>query len=62
MLKKSVEDRTSGVIILAGDQDKSFQAGDLKLLNAIALPTAPAIEIAHLHQKDLENARLGTGR
>ncbi len=53
-----VEDRTSGVIILAGDQNKSFQAGDLKLLNAIALQTAPAIEIAHLHQKDLENARL----
>jgi GAF domain-containing protein len=47
-----VEDRTSGVIILAGDQNKSFQAGDLKLLNAIALQTAPAIEIAHLHQKD----------
>jgi serine phosphatase RsbU (regulator of sigma subunit) len=53
-----VEDRTSGVIILTGDQNKSFQAGDLKLLNTIALQTAPAIEIAHLHQKDLENARL----
>lgn len=53
-----VEDRTSGVIILVGDQERSFTAGDLKLLNAIALQTAPAIEIARLHQKDLEKARL----
>lgn len=53
-----VEDRTSGAIILVGDESKTFAAGDLKLLNAIALQTAPAIEIARLHQKDLEKARL----
>lgn len=52
------ENRVFGVFILIGDATRSFVAGDLKLLNAIALQTAPAIEIAHLHQVELEKAWL----
>jgi serine phosphatase RsbU (regulator of sigma subunit) len=52
------EDRVIGLFILISDTSRAFTAGDLKLLNAIALQTAPAIEIAHLHQIELENAWL----
>ena len=52
------EKRSIGVIIAVSDQPDQFTAGDLKLLNAIAMQTAPAIEIARLHQVSLENARL----
>jgi serine phosphatase RsbU (regulator of sigma subunit) len=52
------EQRVLGAIIMVGDPDKQFTAGDLKLLNAIAMQTAPAIEIAHLHQSELEKERL----
>jgi serine phosphatase RsbU (regulator of sigma subunit) len=52
------ENRVIGVFILISDTSRAFKAGDLKLLNAIALQTAPAIEIAHLHQTELENAWL----
>jgi serine phosphatase RsbU (regulator of sigma subunit) len=52
------ENRVFGVFILISDTSRAFKAGDLKLLNAIALQTAPAIEIAHLHQIELENAWL----
>lgn len=52
------EDRVFGVFLLVGGPDQTFSAGDLKLLNAIALQTAPAIEIAHLHRMELENAWL----
>jgi serine phosphatase RsbU (regulator of sigma subunit) len=52
------EKRSVGVIIAVSDQPDQFTAGDLKLLNAIAMQTAPAIEIARLHQVSLENARL----
>lgn len=52
------EDRVFGVFILFGHTSRSFTAGDLKLLNAIAMQTAPAIEIAHLHQIELEKAWL----
>ena len=45
-----------GAIILIGDESKVFTAGDLKLVSAIAMQTAPAIEIAHLHQMELEKA------
>lgn len=47
-----------GAILLAGDPAYPLSAGDLKLLNAIAMQTAPAIEIAHLHQIELEKVRL----
>jgi len=52
------ENRVFGLFLLISDISRSFKAGDLKLLNAIALQTAPAIEIAHLHQIELENAWL----
>ncbi len=52
------EKRVFGAVLLAGDPVRPFSAGDLKLLNAIAMQTAPAIEIAHLHQIELEKVRL----
>jgi serine phosphatase RsbU (regulator of sigma subunit) len=52
------ENRVFGIFILIGDPSRAFTAGDLKLLNAIAMQTAPAIEIAHLHQIELEKAWL----
>jgi serine phosphatase RsbU (regulator of sigma subunit) len=52
------EKRILGVIIMVGDQVRQFTAGDLKLLNTIAMQTAPAIDIAHLHQMALEKARM----
>jgi len=50
------EKRVLGAIILIGDETKVFTAGDLKLVSTIAMQTAPAIEIAHLHQMELEKA------
>lgn len=50
------EKRVLGAIILIGDETKVFSAGDLKLVSTIAMQTAPAIEIAHLHQMELEKA------
>jgi len=47
-----------GVILLASGDHRHFTAGDLKLVNAIAMQTAPAIEIAYLHQLELEKTRL----
>jgi serine phosphatase RsbU (regulator of sigma subunit) len=47
-----------GLFLLISDKGRAFTAGDLKLLTAIAQQTAPAIEIAHLHKMELENARL----
>ncbi len=38
--------------------DHQYTAGELKLLTAIAMQTAPAIEIAHLHQVELEHVRM----
>ena len=48
-----------GAILLAGAGDHQYTAGELKLLTAIAMQTAPAIEIAHLHQVELEHVRMG---
>ncbi len=50
------EERVIGLFIVITTPTRSFTAGDLKLLNAIAMQTAPAIEIAHLHQLELEKA------
>ena len=47
-----------GAILLMGDESRQFTAGELKLVNAIAMQTAPAIEIAYLHQLELEKASL----
>jgi len=52
------EKRSVGVILAVSDRPDQFTASDLKLLNAIAMQTAPAIEIARLHQVSLENARM----
>jgi serine phosphatase RsbU (regulator of sigma subunit) len=52
------ENKVVGVLLLMSEAPRTFTAGDLKLLNAIAMQTAPAIEIAHLHQVELENAWL----
>lgn len=52
------EKKVLGVILLTGPGTREFTAGDLKLVNAIAMQTAPAIEIAHLHQLELEKERL----
>ncbi|HLE14923.1 MAG TPA: GAF domain-containing SpoIIE family protein phosphatase [Anaerolineales bacterium] len=52
------EKRVSGVIILVNDPSKPFTAGELKLVSAIAMQTAPAIEIAYLHQLELEKERM----
>ena len=50
------EKRIFGAIVLIGDDTKVFTAGDLKLVSTIAMQTAPAIEIAQLHQMELEKA------
>jgi serine phosphatase RsbU (regulator of sigma subunit) len=52
------EKRMLGVVLLIQEDERQFTAGDLMLVNAIALQTAPAIEIAFLHQLELEKARL----
>jgi serine phosphatase RsbU (regulator of sigma subunit) len=52
------EKRVSGVIILVNHPSRPFSAGELKLVSAIALQTAPAIEIAYLHQLELEKERM----
>lgn len=48
------EKRLLGLVLLIGTGPRRFTAGDLKLVYAIALQTAPAIEIAFLHQLELE--------
>jgi serine phosphatase RsbU (regulator of sigma subunit) len=50
------EEQVFGVFVIIATSTRPFSAGDLKLLNAIAMQTAPAIEIAHLHQVELEKA------
>jgi serine phosphatase RsbU (regulator of sigma subunit) len=52
------EQTVFGALIMVGHGDKQFTAGDLKLLNAVAMQTAPAIEIADLHQFEIEKVRL----
>jgi serine phosphatase RsbU (regulator of sigma subunit) len=52
------EKRMLGIVVLVGNGQREFTAGDLKLVNAIAMQTAPALEIAYLHQLELEKARL----
>lgn len=49
--------RTLGVLLLVGSQSQAFTAGDLKLLNTIAMQVAPALEISRLYQESIEKAR-----
>jgi serine phosphatase RsbU (regulator of sigma subunit) len=53
-----VEGRVFGAILLVADARRPFNSSDVKLINAIGMQTAPAIEIAHLHQMELSKARL----
>lgn len=46
-----------GVILLVGSAGRPFSAGELKLLNTIALQVAPVIELSRLHQVEIEKAR-----
>lgn len=48
--------RVIGFFVLIRENDRPFTGGDLKLISAIAQQTAPAIEIAHLHQLEIERA------
>jgi serine phosphatase RsbU (regulator of sigma subunit) len=52
------EKRLLGLIFIVGTGPRRFTAGDLKLVHAIAMQTAPAIEISFLHQLELEKMRL----
>ncbi len=52
------ETRLLGAVLLAAAGDRSFSAGDLKLLNSIASQLAPAMEIVRLHEMALSNARM----
>jgi serine phosphatase RsbU (regulator of sigma subunit) len=52
------EKHVLGAIVMICNTGRQFTAGDLKLLNAIAMQTAPAIEIAQLHQIELEKTKL----
>jgi len=51
------ERRMLGIIFLVGKSNQAFTAGDLKLLNTIAMQVAPAIEISRLYQESIEKAR-----
>jgi serine phosphatase RsbU (regulator of sigma subunit) len=52
------ERRVSGAIIMMNYPARPFSAGDLKLLNIIAMQAGPVIEIVQLQQFELERARL----
>jgi serine phosphatase RsbU (regulator of sigma subunit) len=52
------EKRTLGAMLLVRNTSNGYTAGDLKLLSAVALQAAPAIEVARLYQVAIENARL----
>jgi sigma-B regulation protein RsbU (phosphoserine phosphatase) len=47
-----------GAIVLVSEPTHQYNAGELKLLNTIALQVAPAIEIAQLHAIAIEKARM----
>lgn len=51
------ERRTLGIIFLAGEQQQVYTAGELKLLNTIAMQVVPALEISRLYQELIEKAR-----
>jgi len=47
-----------GTLLLVRNHTESFSAGELKLLNTVALQAAPAVEIARLYQVAVEKARM----
>lgn len=52
------EQRVLGALLLVRHADRPFSAGELKLLNSVALQIAPALEIARLYQVAVEKARM----
>jgi serine phosphatase RsbU (regulator of sigma subunit) len=52
------EQRVLGALLLVRNAPQPYSAGDLKLLNSVALQVAPALEIARLYQVALEKARM----
>ena len=54
----TVNRRVIGVMYLVSNKPEAYAAGDLKLLNALASQTAPALEHAILYEKTLRDAHL----
>lgn len=52
------ESHVLGALLLAREAPQDFAAGDLKLLNSVALQAAPVLELARLHQMAVEKARI----
>jgi adenylate cyclase len=52
-----LKDRILGILVTGSPEPVSYSAGDLKLMNTLALQTATAIENAILYEKTLEAAR-----
>ncbi|HVN53594.1 MAG TPA: GAF domain-containing SpoIIE family protein phosphatase [Anaerolineaceae bacterium] len=52
------EKSIQGVILLVDSEKRVFSAGELKLLNAIGLQIAPALEISRLWQLAIEKAKI----
>lgn len=52
------EQRALGALLLVRDVTEPFLAGDLKLLNSVAMQVAPALEVARLYQVAVEKARM----
>ncbi|HSJ54683.1 MAG TPA: GAF domain-containing SpoIIE family protein phosphatase [Anaerolineae bacterium] len=52
------EQRSLGALLLVRDAPEPFSAGELKLLNSVAMQVAPALEVARLYQVAVEKARM----
>jgi phosphoserine phosphatase RsbU/P len=52
------EERVLGAVILVGAPSQEYTAGELKLLNTVALQITPVLEIARYHEMAIEKARL----
>ncbi|MDZ7291178.1 MAG: SpoIIE family protein phosphatase [candidate division KSB1 bacterium] len=52
-----IKERVTGVIVLGAATPETYTAGDLKLLNTLALQTASAIENARLYEKTVQAAK-----
>ena len=52
------ENHVLGALLLVRESPGHFSAGELKLLNSVALQAAPALEVARLHQVAVANARM----
>jgi phosphoserine phosphatase RsbU/P len=52
------ETRLLGAVLFAGLSARQYTAGELQVVNTIAAQIGPAIEIVHLQQVAIENARM----